>query len=474
MKRIAAVVVTAVLVIIALSGGSRQDMAVFNVELNYYDGEFSLNINTGLKGTFIQWWLVKEWDDAVWRKEFEALTELGMEYVVLTPVAILERPDDTYRIYTVYPTEIEGFETIKNQRGQLYPDVVDRCLRNAEDLGIKVFFGLNFSEDWWKKRGNEEWILERVREGNMLATELWNKYRDRYPNAFYGWYWTWEVDNFHFRTVLDIGKSKEILSRAIKLHLDYLVENNIRLPFMVAPFMDARLGTPGGYARLWEYIFKNAGFSEGDIFCLQDSVCAGGVKEENMPKWFAAMKNAVNTVPGMRFWADVETFDMKDWTAIGLDVFLRRMNMLDGIVDGYMTFSYTHYYSPNVTAEGFHRTLTDFMRSGTLEKIPPTTPDKFVAEYSDKGARLAWEPGYDNIGIFGYLLYRDGNLITVLKEGTEGSASSKRGVAKEYIDTGVLEGHEYVYELSCFDFAGNISEKAKVILKVSAYENGLE
>ena len=107
---------------------------------------------------------------------------------------------------------------------------------------------------------------------------------------------------------------------------------------MTAPFMDGRLGTPKGFARLWEYVLNNAGFTEGDVLCLQDSVCAGGVKEEDMAKWFAAMKAAVDTIPGMRLWADMETFDTHDWTAIGLDVLIRRMEAIAGIVDGYMTF----------------------------------------------------------------------------------------------------------------------------------------
>jgi hypothetical protein len=366
MKRFAAVVLSAILILIVLSDGSRRGKSVFKA-IYSNDNSFAAKIIEGFKGTFVQWWLVKEWDDSFWRKEFEALSELGMEYIVLTPVAFLTRQDNTYQTYTIYPTEIEGFITITDQNGDTYPDVLDICLRNAVDYGIKVFIGLNFGDDWWKNRGNKPWMLERVKEGNLIALELWEKYRGKYPDSFYGWYWAWEVDNFFFRTLLDLNNSKSILTQAIKLQLDYLNEKNIRLPFMVAPFMDARLGTPNGFADLWEYVLKNAGFSEGDVLCLQDSVCAGGVKERDMVKWFKAMKRSVETIPGMRLWADMETFDIHDWTAIGLDMLILRMEALADIVDGYMTFSYTHYYSPNVTVEGFHRTLVDYFENGALE-----------------------------------------------------------------------------------------------------------
>ena len=61
------------------------------------------------------------------------------------------------------------------------------------------------------------------------------------------------MDNFYFRTFLDLSKSKFALTRAIKLQLDYLEEKH-EAPLMTAPFMDARLGTPKGFARLWEYV----------------------------------------------------------------------------------------------------------------------------------------------------------------------------------------------------------------------------
>ena len=130
-----------------------------------------------------------------------------------------------------------------------------------------------------------------------------------------------------------------------------------------------------------------------------------------------------------------------------------------------MTFSYTHYYGPNVTSEGFHRTLADFVENGILEKNAPKLDDMFTAVFDGENIRLTWDDGYDDIGIFGYLLYRDGELISVFKEGTAGSASANMELEKEYIDRNTVENRKYVYELRCFDYAGNISQKRQINIK---------
>ena len=89
MKRFIAISLFFILVIIALSSGGRREITAFKAKYNDNDViEYSaVKIIDGFKGTFMQWWLVKEWDDNAWKEEFKALTELGMEYIVLTPTA---------------------------------------------------------------------------------------------------------------------------------------------------------------------------------------------------------------------------------------------------------------------------------------------------------------------------------------------------------------------------------------------------
>ncbi|HHW49480.1 MAG TPA: DUF4434 domain-containing protein [Clostridiaceae bacterium] len=420
-------------------------------------------------GTFIQWWLVKDWDDEKWTSELNILKEAGMEYIVLTPTAFYkaDKVKGEGRTYTLYPSSSEGFEVMQDGSGNKYHDIVDACLRNAEKAGMKVFLGLNFSEDWWSKRRDVDWIFARMREGNTVADELWDLYRDKYPNAFYGWYWTWEVDNGYFKN-LDFSGSKRILANAIKIHLDHFDATGKHLPFMLAPYMDWRLGTPRGYAKMWEYVFENSGLKEGDIFCPQDSIGAGGLNKGNYAKWFSELKKAVDTKPGLRFWADIETFDIHDWTSITINDFVEKMEKLQPYVENFIAFSYSHYYSPNITNPGFHETYLDYVMNGIVENNPPSAPESVAAHI--EGIRtviLNWNPSEDDTGVCGYYVYRNGVLIAnnqvKRKDGTEGTETAPASLR----DTLPEKGKEFVYEVQAYDFAGNLSEKSDKVMVIA-------
>jgi hypothetical protein len=160
-----------------------------------------------ISGTFIQTWIVKDWTDEMWEKEFDFLEQAGIKYIVLSPALFHMNDEKTVEkhVKTIYPSNIEGTSMFIDSEGCRYPDVVEACLKNASKKGMKVFIGLNYSDDWWKMRRNEIWVYSMMNEGNKVADELWEMYHDRYPDAFYGWYWCWEVDNFYFST-LDIFK----------------------------------------------------------------------------------------------------------------------------------------------------------------------------------------------------------------------------------------------------------------------------
>jgi len=420
-------------------------------------------------GTFIQWWLVKDWDDEKWTSELNILKEAGMNYIVLTPTAIYKTDKGTGegKTYTMYPTSSESFDVLRDGGGNKYDHIVDTCLRNAEKAGIKVFLGLNFSDEWWSRRRDAEWIYARMREGNLVADELWDLYRDKYPNAFYGWYWAWEVDNGYFKN-LDFTGSKKILANAIKIHLDHFDATGKHLPFMLAPYMDWRLGTPRGYAKMWEYVFENSGLKEGDIFCPQDSIGAGGLNRGNYLKWFAELKEAVATKPGLRFWADIETFDIRDWTSITINDLIEKMEELKSYVENFITFSYSHYYSPNITNPGFHKTYLDYVTNGVVESNPPSVPENVKAHMEgERTVVLNWERSEDDTGVCGYYVYRNGELVANNQVKRKNGIQEKETAPTSLRDTLPKKGIEFVYEVQAYDFAGNVSERSEKVTVIA-------
>ncbi|MGI6776975.1 MAG: DUF4434 domain-containing protein [Acetivibrionales bacterium] len=416
-------------------------------------------------GTFIQWWLVKDWDDTRWLQEFSALRKADMHYVVLAPTAfyIYDRTTGEGKTHTLFPTETDGFEVLKDEKGKEYGDIVDACLRNAEKADIKVFLGLNTSDDWWMKRLDSKWVYARMEEGNKVADELWDRYYHKYPSAFYGWYWDWEVDNFYFSTADFFKTSRKLLADAIKIHMDHFDKTEKHLPFMLAPFMDWRVGRADDYARMWEYVFKNSGMKVGDIFCPQDCIGAGGLNIDNLADWFAGFRKAVDKVPGLKLWADIETFDDRDWTAATLDRFVSQMEKVRPYVDNYITFSYSHYYSPYNVDPGFHKTYIGYLMTGELEPFSPTKPENLVVQaQSPRSIYLSWQASEDNIGVAGYYVYRNGVLVSNIQvKRKDNTFYNKEFEAPDTFFKDLIydTGATYTYEVQAYDFAGNISEK---------------
>ncbi len=314
---------------------------------------------------------------------------------------------------TWYPTKLRGYRQAKG-----YKDPVDSCLRNAEKMGIKVFLGLNFNADWWAKAANDPtWLYAQMDEGNRIADELYARYKAKYPKAFHGWYWVWEVDNLNYNQ----PAQKQTLAKALEINVSHLHRMNRDMPVMLCPFMNYRVGVnANGYRDLWKYVFANTSLGKGDIFCPQDCVGAGGLTLDKLAEWFAALKQAVDSKPGLRFWVDTETFDQTDWTSGTMDRLVQQLRLVRPYVDTAITFAWSHYYSPNNAAAGWQKTWKDYMANRKLDAQPPTEPVNFkILRQGDGSVRVSWLPSSDNIGVCGYDIYRNGTRITRHQSGRE-------------------------------------------------------
>lgn len=410
-------------------------------------------------GSFIQLWLVKDWNDSRWTQEFTAMKEAGMDYLVFAPTAYRNTAEDVTE--TIYPTSLEGFRAFKDNEGVPYPDMVDACLRNAQRVGIKVFLGLNAGDGWWENQSNEEWLAARMEEGNKVADELWSLYHEKYGDTICGWYWCWEADNLNLTLA---NQSAAIFARAISINIDHLKATGKRLPVMFCPFMNCLSSTPQEYADVWKYIFANSSLGAGDIFCPQDGIGAGGQTLDTVAQWFAALREAVNTKPGLQLWSDVETFVGTDWTGATIDRFVRQLELEQPYVDNYVTFAYCHYYSPYNTDPGFHNTYVNYVNTGEIEKIAPTAPANLTASLDATGnVRLNWDAATDNVGICGYYVYRDGRKISNKQVPRIDGSSGPILPITTLLDPILKPNTTYTYEIQAYDFAGNVSVKTSPI-----------
>jgi hypothetical protein len=230
------------------------------------------------------------------------------------------------------------------------------------------------------------------------------------------------------------------------------------MPVMLCPFMNSELGEARPYADFWRYVFANSDLGQGDIFAPQDCIGSGHLKMDQSTEWFAELKEAVKSKPGLHFWADIETFEETDWTAAPLDRFVHQMVNLRPFVEDYITFAYSHYYSPNNTDPGYQKTLQTYVQTGQLDTRPPTVPTNLMAKRQGKRAMLlTWDAASDKVGICGYNIFRNGKLISRHQVPRKGEQPDFRATAFE--DKKPPRRGKLAYEIQAYDFAGNTSEK---------------
>ena len=409
-----------------------------------------------IDGSFITGGLVSKWSNARWQQEFAIMKEDGMHYVIIQAVA---NSDPGKASMMLYPSSLPNTEMAKGKNGKPYPDIVDACLRNAEAAGIKVFIGIDESDNWWKVYGKDpKWLYNEMDFSNKVCDELWARYKKKYPEAFYGWYWSYEVDNVNWATKAD----QEVLTKAMNIQLDHLDAVHERLPFMWCPFMNSRLGTPSAYEKMWENVFAGLHTKAGDIFCPQDCVGAGGLKLDQVKSWFSALRKAVDRKPGLLMWSDVETFDSHDWSSATIGRVVSQLKIEQPYVSDYVTWEFLYYDSPYCVNTGFQKTYLDYLKRGSLETSSPTPPTHFTAVLkTDGNVQLSWGPATDNIGVCGYFVYRNGARIFDDFSQMRGPHGRNSAAATTFLVKGLKPKTKYVFRVQAYDFAGNLSGRSR-------------
>ncbi|WP_406541917.1 DUF4434 domain-containing protein [Clostridium ljungdahlii] len=321
----------------------------------YFNSPLKSNKNYPIvTGSFIQLDLTQNWSDSDWKKELTYLKQNKMNYLVLSGVS--QTNGNITKI---------SYKNSNTNYPKLYPNVdpVDLCLKNAQKLNMKVFMDTNYNDEWWQiSPENSAWLNSQMERSSLIADDLYRNYHRKYPNAFYGWYFPYEVDNAKFNKF----NKYDYLINAINVHLKTLSERNERLPILLSPFMNSSAGTAKEYEADWKYVFSKTNFRKGDVFCPQDCVGSGRLKLEEVNSWYTALRKAVDSKPGMLFWANAENFDYANNSSAPLDRFLKQLTLEQPCVDNIICFSYSHYYSPNNIDSGFNEAYSYYVKKGKL------------------------------------------------------------------------------------------------------------
>jgi chitodextrinase len=90
------------------------------------------------------------------------------------------------------------------------------------------------------------------------------------------------------------------------------------------------------------------------------------------------------------------------------------------------------------------------------DKQAPTVPGNLTGTASVTTANLSWSASTDNVGVEGYIVYKDGVKVSI-------------STGTSYIVSGLLQNTEYTFTVTAFDDAGNESAVSnKLVLKTGS------
>lgn len=387
-------------------------------------------------GTFIQESLVSGWDDARWDKEMLMLRNAGMKYLIYAPALLV---DGNGKTSSSYPSSL-----VKKNR---HANIIASCLKSAQKNGIRVFLGMNFNDRWWKVDYDEAWLASQMEQGNKVADELTRLYKKKYPDAMYGWYWVWEVDN----AVCTTPERQAALAKILNINLDHLSKITPDMPLMLSPFVNYRVGNNAKKTgEMWKNVFAQTHFRCGDIFSPQDCIGAGGLNLDNLDEWTKELYTAVRSKEGLKFWSNIETFDQNYWCSGSLSRIVKQLSIVNPYVSNIISFAYSHYYSPYQVNKHYDEAYRYYVQHGEIPQMKaPGKIDNLKKEQCNEGVRLSWNCGEPDMTA-GYNIYRNNELIHKLLIRINDNNS-------EFIDkSGKISD---VYSVSAYNVNDNESEK---------------
>jgi len=298
-----------------------------------YSGAFAEPLQTILSGSFVQPDLAGSWRPNQWRQELQYMREVRMNTL------ILQWTVDSGQHTTTYPTLMPGY-TNNTQH-----DIVESALESADHLSVGVWCGLNVNSGWWTNSvHNRDWFLGEMQTGSAIISELWSRYG--HHRSLAGWYialepWNESLDSNALTNMID-G-----LNLVVKC-----AHQLTGLPVAIAPFYNTTLGQNADqYGSTWGTIL---GAVPLDVVALQDGIGAGHATIDQLPIWFNAMRQAITSSgSSAHLRADTETFTSNQ--TMPVIKMISDILVIQSFVDGYWSFSFNHYLSPQQVTPVYYR-----------------------------------------------------------------------------------------------------------------------
>ncbi len=449
---------------------------------------------TKLNGTFIQPWLYAAYSDERWESEMQIMKETGIEYLIMGDVAN-HNTDGTWTVY--YPSELDFLE------GYYAYNAIDKLMYYCDKYDIKVYLGMGLDTAWNSDIASAEGreanraYMERC---NRITTELYDLYKQQYPDTYYGFYFVTELYNtIYMDTDIGIDAYADALDEMFTIVIDHCNTLDPDMPLLFSPYINI-FGY--GYAsinvdRFTEYytdVLSRIPFRDGDMLCPQDSCGGGGCDPAHLEEWTKAYRNAVDRSNAIRgtellLGTNAEMFISPDASRMSaphgvsyvgtktVDDFAKQLEIAQPYVDSLFCFAYPHHYSPYNAMPEFHENFLHYLKTGEIETEPPTPPtvvktETVTAEDAQR-LQLSIYGMTDNTAVAQTNIYKNGRLYDYLVAGVAIGGNGENATQHVWIDYEFdLQNETAVYEFECIDVCGNVSEKSSYTVTPQNLSNG--
>lgn len=281
-----------------------------------------------IEGTFIQLqsWM-RDLTADQWKAELRSMKRVGIQTVILQWL----RYDDA----RFFPVHVEGTDPVKV------------ILEESERLGMKVFLGLWFHSDWWKRWHDARYLEDLARWNVEFARTIWERYRGH--GALAGWYLPFEMADTDFDEQ-EIVRLRKFL-RQLSDGCHRLGRKN--LPVAKSVFFTRKLPVEA-IEKIYGKLLAGAGI---DILIVQDGVGAQGwqasVRELAVP-YLRAFRRVGEKVKA-RTWLALEVFSTEK-DARGMDArrvpaelsqLTEQIEVEVPLFEKTVMFDFFHYMSPH-------------------------------------------------------------------------------------------------------------------------------
>ncbi|HBL85004.1 MAG: hypothetical protein A2Y17_07225 [Clostridiales bacterium GWF2_38_85] len=415
-----------------------------------------------INGSFIQYGPFLNYTDAQLEKHFDYLEEAGIEYLVLFTSASQNKDGSFGTVY--YPSELA-----KKNKGSNYNDtyknMTERMLKECQKHSIKAYISPNYSDEGWSSNGisDSSWYKSFSQSSVSIATEIYNLYKDKYSDTFYGWYFVPEFSNY-FINSFPYDRASDILN----IYIDGLNALDSSMPFLMSPYFAdfSPYSNAVDTAKAWDKIFAKVHFRKGDIFCPQDCVGSGLASPQIFINYYSEFKKVIDKYDNLAFWGNPESFKQANWTSAPITRFVYQLEKAEPYVEGFISFAYSHYYAPDVTKiDIFHNAYKKYYETGVIDYYSTNTkatPLSLTAEQTATGVTLTAQFSNCKYGISYIEIYRGSTLIGTVHTPEENYADAK--LTFVFSDKGLTATGSYKYTIKAVDFIKqNTGETSKTV-----------